>query len=124
MDFALPPELREEAERSRRFAEEKLALPPRANGFDQAQWRAAAGSRVFDLALPQAWGGQGRGALATAAAFEAMGRGGADRSLLFAMGAHLFGCALPIATYATQSQSERWGEGLRTGSIIGALAVT
>src|SRR5262249_10187657 len=27
-------------------------------------------------------------------------------------------------TYATQSQSERWGEGLRTGSIIGALAVT
>src|SRR5262245_19280846 len=124
MNFALPLEFRDQAERSRRFAEETLASRSPGTRFDRAQWRAAMGSGVFDLALPLAWGGQARGALATATAFEAMGRGGAGRTLLFAMGAHLFGCAMPAAIYATPGQSERWAKGLRTGATIGALAVT
>ena len=55
---------------------------------------------------------------------EAIGRGGADRGLLMAAGAHLFGCAIPVATHATPAQADQWLRPLRIGEAIGALAVT
>src|SRR5262249_27913561 len=55
---------------------------------------------------------------------DALGRGGADRGLLFAMGAHLFGCAMPIALHGTPRHAETYSAGLRSGAMIGALAVT
>jgi alkylation response protein AidB-like acyl-CoA dehydrogenase len=55
---------------------------------------------------------------------EGLGRGGADRGLLFAIGAHLFGCLVPLSIHARQSPTARWEESLRDGNVIGALAVT
>jgi alkylation response protein AidB-like acyl-CoA dehydrogenase len=54
---------------------------------------------------------------------EALGRGGADRGLLFALGAHLFGCHLPLRLHAAVHQRDL-AEGLAGGGLIGALAVT
>ena len=87
-------------------------------------WREVAQLGLFGWALPPACGGEGRGALTTSLVLEGLGRGGADRGLLLAIGAHLFGCALPFSKYATAAQIGRWGDGLRDGTIIGALAVT
>jgi len=124
MDFALSPDAQVRVAQARQFAEDKLSLRPRPPGFDRAAWDAVAGSGLFGLALPPTCGGQGQGALVTGVVLEGLGRGGADRSLLFALGAHLFGCAMPIATYATAEQAQTWGDALRCGSAIGALAVT
>jgi alkylation response protein AidB-like acyl-CoA dehydrogenase len=124
MDFLLPLELREETKRARRFAEEHAPSGERGPHLDRETWRAASSFGLFKSALPEDWGGSARGALAAFVLFEAMGQGGMDRSLLFAMGAHLFGCAVPIATYASPTQSAKWGPGLADGSIVGALAVT
>jgi len=55
---------------------------------------------------------------------EGLGRGGADRGLLFAIGAHLFGCLVPLSIYAGQSLAAQWAGTLRDGTVIGALAVT
>src|SRR5258706_8598287 len=123
MDFALPVEVREEAQRALHFAEARAPSRPSA-GLDLATWRDAASFGLIKSALPAEWGGRSQGALASFAMLEAMGRGGMDRSLLFAIGAHLFGCAVPIAAYATASQGAAWGPGLADGSIIGALAIT
>lgn len=123
MDFALPVEVREEAQRALRFAEERAPRRQGA-GLDRDAWRDVASFGLIKSALPAEWGGRARGALASFAMLEAMGRGGMDRSLLFAMGAHIFGCAIPIAAYASASQTAAWGPGLADGSIVGALAIT
>jgi clorobiocin biosynthesis protein CloN3 len=53
-----------------------------------------------------------------------MGRAGADRGLLFSIGAHLLGCAIPIARCGNPEQHERWGTGLAGGNSVAALAIT
>ena len=122
MDFGWPSEISERIVAARRFAESKLAARP-ADGFDHVGWQTVAEFSLLDLPLRRLSGGRNAGALTTAALLEALGRGGADRGLLFAIGAHLFGCAIPLATYGSPAQTERWKSAL-DGSAIGALAVT
>jgi alkylation response protein AidB-like acyl-CoA dehydrogenase len=122
--FELPAEAGHLLDRARQFAEASLAGRGRRSGLDRAGWRAIAEFGAFGLAGNRGEPGEGRGALATVALLEGLGRGGADRSLLFAAGAHLFGCLAPFSIYATPAQAAAWGEQLRAGTVIGALAVT
>jgi L-prolyl-PCP dehydrogenase len=95
-----------------------------ASGFDTTAWAACAAQRILALPLDPGWGGDGRSLRLTAAVFEALGRAGADRGLLFSMGAHLFGCALPIARHGTPAHRDRYAVGLADGSTVAALAMT
>jgi len=124
MDFAWSPEVRHRLEQARRFAEERLSGLPPPKSFDRHGWGALAEFGLFRMPLSEAWGGEHSGALATMATLEALGRGGADRGLLFAAGAHMFGCAVPVSAYGTRGQAASWARGLSSGSVIGALAVT
>jgi alkylation response protein AidB-like acyl-CoA dehydrogenase len=124
MKFDLPSETRRIFEQARRFAEANLANRDRCIGLDRNGWRAAAEFGVFQLAAGPAGGSGGRGALASVAMLEGMGRGGADRGLLFAIGAHLFGSLVPLSIHAGQSHAAQWLAPLRNGTVIGALAVT
>src|SRR5262249_53880644 len=81
--FDLPSEMRGIFERARRFAEANLSNKDRRIGLDRIGWGAAAEFGVFQLAAGPAGPGRGRGALASVAMLEGMGRGGADRGLLF-----------------------------------------
>jgi alkylation response protein AidB-like acyl-CoA dehydrogenase len=120
----LPSETREVFERARQFAETSLAGRVRRTAFDRHGWAAAAESGVFQLVARAHKNTRARGALSTVAMLEGMGRGGADRGLLFAMGAHMFGCLAPLSLYAAPSQAAQWEGLLRDGTIICALAVT
>jgi alkylation response protein AidB-like acyl-CoA dehydrogenase len=125
MQFDWPPEISQRIDTARRLAEETLGPRGRHTGLDRVGWEAAAKIGVFQSAMqPQFGGRRGGGALESAAVLESLGRGGADRGLLFAMGAHLFGCFAPFAAYASGPQAAAWEERLRDGSAIGALAVT
>src|SRR5262249_18134901 len=83
MKFDLPSETRRIFEQAGRFAEANLANRDRCIGLDRMGWRAAAEFGVFQLAAGPAGRGAGRGALASVAMLGGMGRGGADRGLLF-----------------------------------------
>jgi alkylation response protein AidB-like acyl-CoA dehydrogenase len=122
--FDLPTEAKQTFARARRFAEAELANRKRCTGLDRSGWDAAAKFGVFRHAVASARSGGGRGALESVAMLEGLGRGGADRGLLFAIGAHLFGCLVPLKIYAGQSLAARWEGSLREGNVIGALAVT
>jgi alkylation response protein AidB-like acyl-CoA dehydrogenase len=124
MDFEWPVETKGRIDRARTFAAKSLSARPRPAGFDREAWNLCAREGVLSVALPKGWGGEERGVLAAAAIFEALGRGGADRGLLFALGAHLFGCAMTVARYATAGQAELWGRGLADGTLVAALTVT
>lgn len=124
MNFEWTIEMRRRIESAQTLAAERLSRRPRSAGFDRGAWDLCAAEGVISVALPKAWGGEERGALAAAAIFEALGRGGADRGLLFGLGAHLFGCAMTIARYGTSGQAEKWGTGLADGTRVAALAAT
>jgi alkylation response protein AidB-like acyl-CoA dehydrogenase len=125
MQFGWSPELRQRLSATRHFAERTLRPRGRGAVTDRAGWQAAAQFGVFRALMQPEFGGRrGGGALESAAMFEALGRGGADRGLLFAMGAHLFGCLAPLLAYATDQQAAEWEERLRSGDAVGALAVT
>jgi alkylation response protein AidB-like acyl-CoA dehydrogenase len=114
------PDHAAQAVASRRFAAERLAgtAPP---GLDGERFRRLAAHGAFDAIDPLAGN---RGARRTTALFAALGEGGAPRGLLFAAGAHLFGCLAPLARHGTPSQRAAFLPGLRNGTLLGALAVT
>jgi alkylation response protein AidB-like acyl-CoA dehydrogenase len=120
----LSRELCTRAADAERWAGAAFAHRNHATGFDATAWRALADAGLFRIALPTNRGGEGQGAVAITTMLEALGRGGADRGLLMACGAHVFGCAVPIAAYATPAQAERWLPALASGDAIGGLAVT
>lgn len=106
-----PPDLATQS-----WAEQTLAGRPRPAGLDHAAWQLCAFHGVT-AALDA-------GASHAASVFEALGEGGADRGLLFALGAHVFGALAPFLRHATPAQRARWEPSLRDGSSIAALAVS
>ncbi len=120
--FGLPIETKQILNQAKRFAATNLAKRDQG-GLDRIGWSAVAEFGMFRLVARQSADGN-RGALVTVAMLEGMGLGGADRGLLFAIGAHLFGCLAPLTIYGTASHVTQWEEGLRAGTVVGALAVT
>ena len=123
MDCKFPKEAQRLYDDAAQFAESSLAGGRPDSGFDRAGWRLLGAFGVFRRAATREAQG-GAGAIETVAILEGLGRGGADRGLLFAAGAHLFGCLIPLARYGTPAQIEAWEASLRDGAIVGALAVT
>lgn len=107
----------------RTFAAEHLT-GERPAGLDRDRFEQCRTAGLLSLPLPTSWGGFGAGALETVGALEALGEGGADRGLLFGLGAHLLGCALPLARFGSEAQKQTWAIALTSGSALGALAVT
>ena len=124
MNSLLPADLRTRAVEAEQWARAAFAGDAHNAGFDGAAWCELAHSGLFRTALPTARGGDGHGAVGITALLEALGRGGADRGLLMACGAHIFGCEVPVSAYASPAQSVQWLPALASGAIVGALAVT
>ena len=121
MRFDWSPEQSRRNVETQTWADRVLRPRGRRPSLDREAWRQVARFGLFRSLSPRS--PHGRATLDTVAMLEAMGRGGADRGLLFAMGAHLFGCLAPLATYGTPHQIARWDEPLREGGVA-ALAVS
>jgi alkylation response protein AidB-like acyl-CoA dehydrogenase len=67
-----------------------------AGAFTRDDWRTCADLALLGLCVPVEYGGGGHGALDTAHLVEAFGRGCPNTGLVFAAGAHLFACAVPV----------------------------
>ncbi|MFM8252414.1 MAG: acyl-CoA dehydrogenase family protein [Planctomycetota bacterium] len=108
-----------EADVIRRHARQHLFPRRPVTGFDPEGWRILFETGLFALL------DTGRPAIRRPAfLLQAAGRGGADRGLMFAAGAHYFGCLVPIARQGTQAQKQRWLPALQSGQQIGCLAIT
>lgn len=87
-------------------------------------WRVCAGLGLTGLPVAQEYGGAGADATACAHDLEAWGYGCRDNGLNFALGAHLWGCVTPLATFGTDEQKRRYLPQLCAGQWVGGLAMT
>ena len=125
MEFEWSSEQQQRISKFTEFAKSFFPAHQVEPGFDETAWNACAEAGLFKLPLPtDTCDGSNAGLLTTVAAFETLGRHGADAGLLFAMGAHLFGCTLAISRYASASMRDRWCKLLANGQAVAALTIT
>lgn len=115
----------EERDRYDRIYSRTRLWPVQESGFFTSdEWKLCASLGLLGLSVPKEYGGEGHEFLATARAAEAFGRGAPDMGLVFAVMAHLFACAMPIAEYGDEEMRREILPRLSSGEWIGANAIT
>jgi alkylation response protein AidB-like acyl-CoA dehydrogenase len=111
-----------------RFATEQLGQEMRRRDadheFSRDEWQRCAEFGIQGLPVPVEMGGAGADPLTIALALETLGQHCTDNGLLFSMGAHMWSCEMPLVTFGSDEQRQRWLPGLCDGSLIGVQAMT
>lgn len=92
--------------------------------FAREQWRLCGQMGLLGMSVPERYGGGGLDSLTTARVMEAFGRGCTDMGLVFAVGAHLNACAMPIAEHGCAEIAAAFLPGLCSGALVGANAIS
>jgi alkylation response protein AidB-like acyl-CoA dehydrogenase len=128
MDFRLSEEQRQLRDEIIRFSQQELnddLLQRDADGsFSPESWKKCAQLGIQGLPLPEEYGGGGLDPLSVMVALEALGYGCRDNGLIFSLNAQMWSCEIPILTFGSAEQKERYLPGLCDGSIIGVQAMT
>ena len=115
-------------DRFQQFAEDQLGASrpelEQQERFNREGWRHCAEFGVMALPADPAFGGDGAGMLRVIEAFEGLGYGCRDNGLLFAVGAHIWGCLLPVGAFGSSRLKKRFVPSLAAGESIGGLAVS
>jgi alkylation response protein AidB-like acyl-CoA dehydrogenase len=127
MDFSWSAEQLSLKNAAARFAQDELndGLDEReARGeLNRAGWCKCAEFGVLGLPLPPPYG-SGRDMLTIVAALEGLGYGCRDNGLLFALGAQLWSVQMPILSFGSPAQHDRYLGRLANGEIVGAHSVS
>ena len=127
MDFSLSTEQRRLCRDVEAFAaglNDGLAEREAQGGLCRDAWMSCADHGLTGLAVSKDYGGGGHGALTTALALEAFGRGCEDNGLVFSVAAHLLAGAVPLQLFGTEAQKSSYLPDLCSGQSIAALAMT
>jgi alkylation response protein AidB-like acyl-CoA dehydrogenase len=106
------------------FCRSKLPPVSEPRAFSREAWLSCARHGVLGIALPARYGGLEKDALTAALVTEALGYACPDLGLVFAMSAHTYACIVPIMTFGSDGQRERWLPRLVSGDAIAAHATT
>jgi alkylation response protein AidB-like acyl-CoA dehydrogenase len=79
---------------------------------------------LFEMTLPEVYGGTAMGAVAAVSALEALGRCGVEGGVAFSIGAHLWAVMMGICECGTPTQKSEWLPKLASGECIGAIALS
>ncbi|ADJ48837.1 acyl-CoA dehydrogenase [Amycolatopsis mediterranei S699] len=126
MDFDLPEDAVAVQRLVRDFAAKEIE-PYAADWSERAHFPAKVFRTLGELGLmgmlvDEAYGGANAGFVSYVAAMEALGA--ADQSVASAWNAHSTIASLPLATFGTEEQKQRWLVPLATGQNIGAFGLT
>lgn len=124
MDFAWTEEQTALKTAVMRFAEQALdydvAPRDRQAEFSRDGWSRCAEFGIQGLPAPSEYGGGGSDALSIVCALEGLGYACRDNGLLFSINAHMWSTVVPLMTFGTASQKERYLTRLASGEWIGA----
>jgi alkylation response protein AidB-like acyl-CoA dehydrogenase len=111
-----------------RFARQELGEEvvdrDRRSEFSWEGWKKCAAFGIQGLPIPPQFGGGGANILTTAGALESLGYGCRDNGLVFSINAHMWSTVVPIATFGSEAQKNRYLTKLVTGEWIGAHAMS
>lgn len=92
--------------------------------FSRESWQRCAQFGIQGLPIPAEYGGVGTDIMTTMLAMEGLGYGCRDNGLIFALNAQLWSVQLPILTFGTEAQRQKYLPGLCSGELIGAHGMT
>ncbi|MBB4689211.1 acyl-CoA dehydrogenase family protein [Amycolatopsis jiangsuensis] len=126
MDFDLPEETVALKQLCHDFAAREIA-PHAAEWSERSHFPTEVFRRLGELGLmgmlvDEKYGGAGAGFVSYVAAMEELGA--ADQSIASAWNAHSTIAMLPLSTFGTHEQKERWLRPLAAGEAIGAFGLT
>ncbi|NEC90301.1 acyl-CoA dehydrogenase family protein [Streptomyces sp. SID12501] len=126
MDFDLPEETRDLQEMVREFAAKEIA-PNAAQWSETETFPTKIFTKLGELGLmgmlvPEEYGGAGSDMVSYVAVMEELGT--ADQSVASSWNAHSTIATLPLLTYGTETQKQRWLAPLARGEAIGAFGLT
>ena len=92
--------------------------------FPREIWKKVGEFGIMGLPAPAEFGGADAGVVTTMLALEALGYGCNDAGLVFSVNAHMWTSVVPLMSFGSDEQKQRWLPGLCDGSIIGCHAIT
>ena len=124
MDFSWSEEQLAYKEAVIKFAQKELNEAvierDRQGTMSRENWLKCARLGILGLPIPEKYGGSGADILTTMLAMEGLGYGCRDNGLIFAMNAQMWSVQLPILTFGTEDQKEKYLLGLCGGELVGA----
>ena len=92
--------------------------------FSREAWERCARFGIQGLPIPEEFGGGGADVVTTMLGLEALGYGCPDNGLVFSINAHMWTSEIPVWTYGTPAQRDRWLRPLCDGTVIGCHTIT
>ena len=92
--------------------------------FARDLWRKCAEFGIMGLPVPEAFGGTDEDVVTTMLAMEALGYACKDHGLLFSIHAHMWSVQMPILSFGTEEQKQRYLPKLVDGTWVGAHAMS
>jgi alkylation response protein AidB-like acyl-CoA dehydrogenase len=83
-------------------------------------WKKCAQFGIQGLPIPEEYGGSGADILTTMLIMEGLGYGCRDNGLIFAINAQLLSVQMPILTFGTEEQKQKYLPAMCSGYMIGA----
>lgn len=96
----------------------------RSEQFSRDTWNRCAAFGIHGMPVPEELGGGGQDVVSTMLGLEALGYGYRDNGLIFSINAHMWTSEIPIWTFGTREQKDRWLAGLCDGTYIGCHTIT
>ncbi len=92
--------------------------------FSRELWKKCAGFGIQGLATPEIYGGSDADIMTTMLTMEGLGYGCHDNGLIFAINAQMWSVMMPILSFGTDAQKQRYLPDLCSGKLIGAHGMT
>jgi alkylation response protein AidB-like acyl-CoA dehydrogenase len=92
--------------------------------FSRENWEKCARFGIQGLPFPEAYGGADADILTTLLTMEGLGYGCRDNGLIFALNAQIWSVQMPMFTFGTDAQKQKYLPGLISGKLIGAHGMT
>lgn len=128
MDFSWSEEQLAYQKAAIEFAEKELNHERVENDreaiFPHDKWLKCARFGIQGLPFPEEYGGAGADVLTTMLTMEGLGYGCRDNGLIFAINAQMWSVMMPIFSFGTAEQKEKYLPGLCSGALIGAHGMT
>jgi alkylation response protein AidB-like acyl-CoA dehydrogenase len=88
--------------------------------FPREKWEKCAKFGIQSLPFSEKYGGAEADILTTMLTMEGLGYGCRDNGLIFAMNAQMWSVQMPIATFGSEEQKQKYLTGMNSGKLIGA----